>query len=445
MAPASRKKLRADLANLKARLAATRSERDLMKAVSDELHSKVLDLETQLNGPVAGQSVDAGLRIMPAEGAANAAELAEAVARAERLAERVAELRLQLSVFAPDSREAAARAGETLARARQTTERVQTLERQLATARAREDELVSQGVRNEAVIADFEARVLELSGLEARFMEVEIARADAEEALMEMQRELLTLRIEVERLKKDRDEARGRAEAERALAAADRLRADEAQRMVEARVLGQQAPAAAIDDTELIVLTDERDDLQAMLSVAQARLGALEEVAAHAAVLESEMADARARMPEMKIAADAAARRAAELSEALHMAESERDALRSALEARLRAMPAEEAASEDAVQNVSADEQQEELQRSGTAVASIWLSEGVGGGVEAVVDLTDTVTGLGPEPVSSGDDDASELSETSSDAFSDASGQAHLRKRGRSLRRHPPEDPTSWT
>src|ERR1700693_1783583 len=114
MAPASRKKLRADLANLKARLAATRSERDLMKAVSDELHSKVLDLETRLNGPVAGQSGDAGPRIMPAEGAANAAELAEAEARAERLAERVAELRLQLSIFAPDSRGAAARAGETL-------------------------------------------------------------------------------------------------------------------------------------------------------------------------------------------------------------------------------------------------------------------------------------------------------------------------------------------
>jgi hypothetical protein len=433
MAPASRKKLRADMANLKARLAATRSERDLMKAVSDELHSKVLDLEAKLNGPVAGPPVDAGPRIMPAEGPATAAELAEAVTRAERLAERVAELRLQLSVFAPDSREAAARAGETLARARQTTERVQTLERQLATARAREDELVSQGVRNEAIIADLEARVLEMSGLEARFMEVEIARADAEEALMDMQRELLMLRVEDERLKRDRDEARQRAEAERALAAADRLRADEAQRMVEARALGQQATTAAIDDSGMVELLAERDDLQAVLSVAQARLSALEEVAAHAAVLESELADARASMPEMKIAADAAARRAAELSEALHMAESERDALRSALEARLRAMPPEEAPEEATAEAEAPSGAQEELQRSGTAVASIWLSEGVGGSVDALVDLTDTVTDLGSDPVSSGDEDA------------DSSGQAQLRKRGRSLRRHPPEDPTSWT
>jgi chromosome segregation ATPase len=494
------KKLQADLANLKARLAATRLERDLMKVVSDELHSKVLDLETEMSSRVAG-TPDAGPRIMPAEREASAGELAEAQARAERLAERVAELRLQLSVFAPDSKEAASRAGETLDRARQASERIQTLERQLVTARAREDNLVSQGVRNESAIADLEARVLELSGLEVHSAEAEIARVDAEEALMEMQGELLMLRVEVERLRKDRDEARQRAEAERALAAADRLRADEAQRLagdvgarsgdmeaalrriaaLEADLAEERAhfqdqePAVAVNGSQMADLLVERDDLQVTLSAAQTRLSALEEVAAHAAVLESEMSDARARMPEMRIGAEAAARRAAELSEALHKVESERDALRSALEGRLRDMndlrdrvneleatssqptenqdPAQPAPSDEQAAEISIDapalsqvavsDAQEELRQSGPGLASIWLSDGVDGSVDALVDLSETEPGPDVDPATSGAEGSAAESDMAS-AGTEARG-SWLRRRGRSAKKQPPEDPTSWT
>jgi chromosome segregation ATPase len=473
-----------------------------------------LDLESEMQARVtrvAGPPADESRAIMPAERGAPVSELAEAQAKAERLAERVAELRLQLSVFAPDSQEAVSRAGETLQRARQASERIQTLERQLATARAREESLVSQSVRNEGTIADLEASVLEMSGLEARTAEAEIARAEAEEALMEMQSELMMLRVEAERLKKDRDEARRRAEAERALAAADRLRADEAQRMTagvrarsgdegsmfriaeleadlaEARaLLKDQVPAMAVDGAEMVDLLAERDELLAMLTAAQSRLSALEEVAAHAAVLESEMSDARARMPEMRIGADAAARRAAELSEALQMAETERDALRSALEGRLRDMNelrdriiALEAGPSQPIESQEIDQQptepmvdapslsreaviaaREELSReestqSGPGVASIWLSDGVGGGVDALVDLSEREHAAMEDPASSSDVTIAEPGPSRTDLRSDEEGSdmaaagsesaGRLRKRGRSGKKQPPEDPTSWT
>ena len=520
MASAGKKKLQAEVANLKAKLAATRSERDLMKAVSDELHSKVLNLEAESNSRVAGTSGDAGT--MPAERAAPAAELAEAQARAERLAERVAELRLQLSVFAPDSTEAATRAGETLVRARQATERTKTLERQLATARAREDNLVSQIVRNESIIADLEARVLEMAGLEARAAEAEITRAEAEEALTEVRNELLLLRVDVERLRKERDEARARAEAERALAAADRLRAEQAQRYAddlrarpgdtgrieepaaelaeveEAGTVRDEAPAAESADPELADLLAERDELQAMLANAHARLSALEEVAAHAAVLESEMADARARMPEMRIGADAAARRAAELSEALESVEAERDALRAALEGRLndvtelrarvselqgtasraaeppgapqfpsQAPVSEEVGGElgdDSIDESSDNDDDpvaQEQPRFESGVASIWLSEGVGGTLEALVDLS--IAEPGPREVAEppatqietsegsiraeGSEEPAMDDESESEMDREALGAVagRVRKLGRLAKRLPPEDPTSWT
>lgn len=218
--------------------------------------------------------------------------------------------------------------------------------------------------------------------------------------------------------------------------------------MAEGRAFSQ-APAGDVDDDLLAELLAERDDLRTMLATTQARLSALEEVAAHAAVLESEMADARARMPEMKIAADAAARRAADLSEALRVAESERDALRSALEARLRAMD------EPVLSQETEPDVQEELHRPGAAVASIWISEGVGGAVEALVDLRDSESTFGSDQATSGggetfeaEQSGDETGEAGSDmasAGSDPSGQARLHKWGRSQRKHPPEDPTSWT
>jgi chromosome segregation ATPase len=190
-------------------------------------------------------------------------------------------------------------------------------------------------------------------------------------------------------------------------------------------------------------------------------LSALEEVAAHAAVLESEMSDARARMPEMRIGAEAAARRAAELSEALHKVESERDALRSALEGRVRDMnelrdrvseleetpsqPTEnQAVDVPALSQAAVSTAQDELRQSGPGLASIWLSDGVGGGVDALVDLRETEPGPEADPATSVGQGSPAESDMAS-AGTEAPGASWLRKRGRSARKQHPEDPTSWT
>ena len=86
---------------------------------------------------------------------------------------------------------------------------------------------------------------------------------------------------------------------------------------------------------DLAMLLEERDALVNALEIVQARLAALEEVAAHAASLETELEAARERIPEIRSAADAAGRRVAELSEALQTVRSERDAARAALEGRI--------------------------------------------------------------------------------------------------------------
>jgi hypothetical protein len=182
---------------------------------------------------------------------------------ADRLVSRLAELRAQVEVLAPPDQD---RGREAIERVRQAQERVATLELMLARAREREDSLTAQTVRDQAAIADGEARIAELGAIAARVVASEAARreeaADAAEAkrrlalaqteaearhaeierlrtrCSELETDLSGLagevaaatvaRAEAGRIERERNEARDRAYAERRLAAEDRRRAAEA-------------------------------------------------------------------------------------------------------------------------------------------------------------------------------------------------------------------------
>src|ERR1700675_2529067 len=159
MTPDRLRKLEADLSKARSKLASARAERDLMKAVAEGLHLKVLDLEARLSPPAsapASSESDPGdpevPEVLTESDTKNdvVAELGEAQARADRLAARLDELRLQISVFAPEGDEAQARAREASDQLRKMNERIQILERQLANARVREESLTSQIVRLES-------------------------------------------------------------------------------------------------------------------------------------------------------------------------------------------------------------------------------------------------------------------------------------------------------
>jgi chromosome segregation ATPase len=409
-----RRKLDAELRRTRAKLDSARAERDLMKAVAEGLHAKVLKLEADLalragRGPrdergggelAAEPEMTGDFEPEPAEELEELEELgeleefeqleelAEAQARADRLAARVSELRLQLSLFVPESPEQMERASQAVANVRSAGEKIQALEMQLANARSREEALTGQIVRLESVVADLESHLEELSTIAERVAEADVATAQAQDRIGEVQSELAAAVAEGLRLHAELDQARERAEAERVLAAADRLRADEASRMLTdlrsragdvegalariselevelaqaveqaERSAAEQAEAAAearaqqarLEATseavlqgadladaapELAALIDERDALRSALDVASSRLEALEEVAAHAIFLETELQGARSRLPEIRAAADAASTRIVELRAALEETEAERDAARDALDARL--------------------------------------------------------------------------------------------------------------
>jgi chromosome segregation ATPase len=183
----------------------------------------------------------------------------------ERLIARVAGLRDQLEAIAPPDQMGGRQA---LDRIRDADERIETLEAMLASARMREHELTLQAIRDRAQVAEYEGQVSELGTIAARVAEAEVARREAESAAEERVRALavaeadvVTLRIERDRLRsrcaeleadlrslsadiaeaaiarteaarleRERNQARERAQAERKLAAADRIRAEEAER-----------------------------------------------------------------------------------------------------------------------------------------------------------------------------------------------------------------------
>ena len=181
----------------------------------------------------------------------------------DRLVARLAELRSQLEVLAPQDQE---KGREAIERIRQAQERIEALEEMLGKARDLEHELTAKAVRDRAQIFRYEAEISELSAISARVSNAEEARRQAEAVAAESERALAlavaqveaqraeivqlrsrnteleadlvavtekiaaaaVARAEAVRLKAERDEARERAQVERGLAAQDRRRAAEA-------------------------------------------------------------------------------------------------------------------------------------------------------------------------------------------------------------------------
>jgi len=183
---------------------------------------------------------------------------------ADRLVNRLAELRGQLDLVAPEDQR---RGREAVERMFELHERVASLGVMLTAARGREHDLTVQTVRDGKLLAEYEARIAELETVVTDVSTADEARRQAESVAGERAHALTAARADVEalraeteklrarcealeadlravadelaagsiaraqapRLERERDEALRRAEAERALAAADRLRAADAE------------------------------------------------------------------------------------------------------------------------------------------------------------------------------------------------------------------------
>jgi type II secretory pathway pseudopilin PulG len=181
----------------------------------------------------------------------------------DSLTTRLAELRAQLEVLAPEDQ---ARGLETIEEIRQAQERIETLELMLARAREREEGLTARSIREQSTIAACETRIAELTAIAAQLPASEAARTEAEVTVAETNKRLTQVRAEAEarqaeverlrsrnaqleadlgavavetvsaavaradvaRAERELNEARDRAYTERRLAAADRRRAAEA-------------------------------------------------------------------------------------------------------------------------------------------------------------------------------------------------------------------------
>jgi hypothetical protein len=199
----------------------------------------------------------------PSEGSDAGADAPDPYRPTDRLVARLAELRSQLEVLAPQDQE---KGREAIERIRQAQERIEALEEMLGKARDLEHELTAKAVRDRAQIFRYEAEISELSAISARVSNAEEARRQAEAVAAESERALAlavaqveaqgaeiaqlrsrnseleadlvavtekiaaaaVARAEAVRLKEERDEARERAQVERGLAAQDRRRAAEA-------------------------------------------------------------------------------------------------------------------------------------------------------------------------------------------------------------------------
>ena len=202
-------------------------------------------------------------RDLPGDDAGSDEAWPDRSASVDRFATRLAELRGQLELLAPQDQE---RGRQAIERVRQAQERIATLEATLGAAREREDELTAQLISAQAQITEYGARISELSAIATRVSEAEEARrrsdvvaADSDRALTLAKAEVKAQRAETERLRtrcseleadlsevadqvaaasvarveaarleRERNEARERAQTERRLAASDRLRAAEA-------------------------------------------------------------------------------------------------------------------------------------------------------------------------------------------------------------------------
>ena len=198
----------------------------------------------------------------PSEGPDDGADAPDRYRPTDRLVARLAELRSQLEVLAPQDQE---RGREAIERIRQAQERIEALEEMLGKARDLEHELTAKAVRDRAQIFRYEAEISELSAISARVssrgsapagdavaaeseraLALALAQVEAQDAEIvqlrsrntELEADLAAVtekiaaaavaRAEAVRLKAERDEARERAQVERGLAAQDRRRAAEA-------------------------------------------------------------------------------------------------------------------------------------------------------------------------------------------------------------------------
>ena len=186
----------------------------------------------------------------------------------DRLATRLGELRAQLLAILPEGEEALRNAQEAAKEARAREERIETLEHLLIASRQHEEDLTRQVIRDQSIIEELQSRNEELTEMVARLVEFERGRATAEARATEAERRADRVEVEMSGLRDDlqrartriseleidfaaaavevaagataradaqrfamqRDEARERAEAERRMAASDRVRADEAER-----------------------------------------------------------------------------------------------------------------------------------------------------------------------------------------------------------------------
>jgi hypothetical protein len=212
------------------------------------------------------------------------------VTSAEDLATRVAVLSAQVRAIVPKDQGQPSDLADPSDENSGTPERVQALELLLGQAREREDRLTTLTIHDHTRLTELRARIDELEGVKAAGEANEAARiaaashaADAERRLTVAEAELQARLLELSRLRsrcegferelevlaeeaaaavavaaratrleKERDEARERAATERQLAAQDRDRAMEAERLAsQLQAELETAQAQLVNDTEL--------------------------------------------------------------------------------------------------------------------------------------------------------------------------------------------------
>ncbi len=159
----------------------------------------------------------------------------------DRLIARLAELRSQLEVLAPQDQD---KGREAIERIQQAQERIEALEEMLTRARELEHELTAQTVRDRGQIFRYEAEISEVSAIAARVSAAEDARRQAEAIAAESERASALAAAEVEA---------GRAEI-------DQLRSRNAELEADLAAVMKELAAAAVARAEAVRLEAERDE-----------------------------------------------------------------------------------------------------------------------------------------------------------------------------------------
>ncbi len=159
----------------------------------------------------------------------------------DRLIARLAELRSQLEVLAPQDQD---KGREAIERIQQAQERIEALEEMLTRARELEHELTAKTVRDRGQIFRYEAEISELSAIAARVSAAEDARRQAEAIAAES----------------ERASALAAAEAEAGRAEINQLRSRNAELEADLAAVMKELAAAAVARAEAVRLEAERDE-----------------------------------------------------------------------------------------------------------------------------------------------------------------------------------------